>query len=76
MLPKDEDLFFYVRENGIDSLNSTDKSELFNLTFKSTDVLRGEVEKLENNEPLSTNIDSMTSEINSFLKRFRLHHPW
>ena len=38
-----EDLFFYVRENGIDSLNSTDKSELFNLTFKSTDVLRGEV---------------------------------
>lgn len=64
-----EDLFFYVRENGIDSLNSTDKSELFNLTFKSTDVLRGEVEKLENNEPLSTNIDSMTSEINSFLNK-------
>lgn len=64
-----EDLFFFVRENGIDSLNSTDKSELFNLTFKSTDVLRGEVEKLENNEPLSTNIDSMTSEINSFLNK-------
>ena len=64
-----EDLFFFVRENGIDSLNSTDKSELFNLTFKSTDVLRGEVEKLENNEPLSTNIDSITSEINSFLNK-------
>ncbi len=64
-----EDLFFYVRENGIDSLNSTDKSELFNLTFKSTDVLRSEVEKLENNEPLSTNIDSITSEINSFLNK-------
>ena len=64
-----EDLFFFVRENGIDSLNSTDKSELFNLTFKSTDVLRSEVEKLENNEPLSTNIDSITSEINSFLNK-------
>jgi two-component system chemotaxis sensor kinase CheA len=64
-----EDLFFFVRENGIDSLNSTDKSELFNLTFKSTDVLRGEVEKLENNEPLTTNIDSITSEINSFLNK-------
>lgn len=64
-----EDLFFFVRENGIDSLNSENKSELFNLTFKSTDVLRGEVEKLENNEPLSTNIDNITSEINSFLNK-------
>ncbi len=64
-----EDLFFYVRENGIDSLSGDDKNELFNLTFKSTDILRGEVEKLENNEPLSTNIDSITTEINSFLNK-------
>ena len=64
-----EDLFFFVRENGIDSLNSTDKSELFNLTFKSTDVLRSEVEKLENNEPLSTNIEIISSEIISFLNK-------
>ncbi len=64
-----EDLFFFVRENGIESLSSNDKSELFNLTFKSTDVLRGEVEKLENNEPLTTNIDNITSEINTFLNK-------
>ncbi len=64
-----EDLFFYVRENGIDSLSHDAKSELFNLTFKSTDVLRSEVEKLENDEPLSTNIDSITTEINSFLNK-------
>ena len=28
-----EDLFFYIRENGIDSLDQEHKSELFNLMF-------------------------------------------
>ena len=64
-----EDLFFYIRENGISKLDSTHKSELFNLMFKSTDKLREEVQKVENNEPLSTNIDNVTTEINSFLDK-------
>ena len=64
-----EDLFFYIRENGIDSLDQTHKSELFNLMFKSTDKLRSEIEKVENNEPLETNIDSFVSEINGLLKK-------
>lgn len=64
-----EDLFFYIRENGITSLNAEQKSELFNLMFKSTDRLREEVTKVENGEPLSDNIDSFIQEINTFLGR-------
>lgn len=64
-----EDLFFYIRENGISSLSPEHKKELFDLMFKSTDRLREEVTKVENNEPLSTNIDSFTAEINSLLAK-------
>ena len=64
-----EDLFFYIRENGLDALDKSHKSDLFNLMFQSTDMLRREVEKLENNEPLSTNIDSVITDINSFLQK-------
>lgn len=64
-----EDLFFFIRENGISCLDSQQKSELFNLMFKSTDRLREEVGKVENNKPLSTNIDSFIKEINVFLSK-------
>ncbi len=64
-----EDLFFYIRENGMDAIPEAYKSDLFNLMFKSTDWLRAEVEKVENNMPLSTNIGTMTEEINNFLQK-------
>ncbi len=45
---KMEDLFFYVRENGI----SPEYNEpLVDLMFKSGDFLKAEVEKVENNQP-------------------------
>lgn len=62
-----EDLFFYIRENGMDTLNADQKSELFNLMFSSTDKLREEVGKVEENEPLDTNINSFIDNINAFL---------
>ncbi|WP_207654450.1 chemotaxis protein CheA [Lacrimispora amygdalina] len=64
-----EDLFFFIRENGLDSLDSSHKSTLFDLMFRSTDLLRAEVSKIQNNEPLSDNVDNLTEEINSFLKK-------
>ena len=64
-----EDLFFYIRDKGIDSLDPQHKKELFNLMFRSEDCLRGEVEKVENGEPLSTDMDSFAAEINNFLKK-------
>lgn len=64
-----EDLFFYIRENGLESLDASHKSTLFDLMFRSTDMLRAEIAKVENNEPLSDNVDNLTQEINSFLKK-------
>lgn len=64
-----EDLFFFIRENSIDNISETHRHELFDLMFHSTDCLRAEVSKVENNEPLSTNIDSIIEEINTFLHK-------
>lgn len=64
-----EDLFFYIRENGIDSLSEEHKKELFNIMFDSTDKLREEIQKVENNEPLETDIDNFVSEINGLLNK-------
>ncbi|HJA93390.1 MAG TPA: chemotaxis protein CheA [Candidatus Eisenbergiella merdipullorum] len=64
-----EDLFYYIRENGTDGLDADQKSELFNLMFKSTDMLRDEIQKVENNEPLTDNIEGITEEINNFLAK-------
>lgn len=64
-----EDLFFYIRENGMDTLSDNMKKELFNLMFESTEQLRTEIEKVENNEPLSDNIDDFVNQINGFLNK-------
>lgn len=64
-----EDLFFYIRDKGIDSLDPQHKKELFNLMFRSEDFLRGQVEKVEAGEALDTDLDSFSSEINNFLKK-------
>ncbi|MDR1769266.1 MAG: chemotaxis protein CheA [Hungatella sp.] len=70
-----EDLFFFIRENGLESLDSSHKGTLFDLMFRSTDMLRAEVSKVENNEPLSDNVDHLTQEINSFLKKISNETP-
>lgn len=64
-----EDLFFYIRDKGIESLNAAYKKELFNLMFRSEDYLRSEIGKVEQGAPLSDNLDSFTVEINNLLKK-------
>ena len=64
-----EDLFFYIRDKGIDSLDPQHKKELFNLMFRSEDFLRGQVEKVEAGEALDTDLDSFSADINNFLKK-------
>ncbi len=64
-----EDLFFYIRENGIDSLDQAHKSRPYETGVKSEERLRGEVGRVENNEPLETNIDSFVAEINGLLDK-------
>lgn len=64
-----EDLFFIIRENSMEAIPQSLHHELFNLMFRSTDFFRAEVEKIENNEPLSNDIDNFLSDINSFMKK-------
>lgn len=64
-----EDLFFYIRENGMGSMTEEQKSDLFNLMFKSTDRLREDVGKVENNIPLTMDIEPFVKGINDFLSR-------
>ena len=63
---KMEDLFAFVRENGIGQENLED---LFDLMFRSGDFLKAEVEKVRNGQPLTTNIGTLEQEINDFLKK-------
>lgn len=69
---KVEDLFFFVRENGVQQQFI---SELFDLMFKSSDFLKDEVSKVENNEPLTTDIGTFEQEINDFLKKISGQTP-
>lgn len=66
-----EDLFFYIRDNGMDSLASKQKTKLFELMFESMDALRAEFEKVKNNEALATDVDTLTLRINHFLSKLK-----
>ncbi|MFU0831580.1 MAG: Chemotaxis protein CheA [Oscillospiraceae bacterium] len=63
---KMEDLFAFVRENGIDE---KDLDDLFDLMFRSGDFLKEEVQKVQNGESLTTDIGTLEREINDFLKK-------
>ncbi len=66
-----EDMFFIIRENGMDDLSEEQRSGLFDLVFQATDYFRGEVEKLKNQETLSQNIDSFVEKINTFIVKIQ-----
>ncbi len=77
---KVEDLFFLIRDNGVDTFDSVcseaEHHELFDLVFNSIDFMRSEIEKVENSEPLTENIDSDLEKINVFINKITTHfHP-
>lgn len=61
---KVEDLFYYIRENGIDHKYN---EELVNLVFKFTDFIKEEITKIEEGQPLVEDIELIEKEILSFL---------
>jgi two-component system, chemotaxis family, sensor kinase CheA len=69
---KVEDLFYFVRENGI---GAQYYNQLFDLMFKSSDFIKEEVSKVQNNEPLTTDIGTFEAEINDFLKKISDSQP-
>lgn len=59
-----EDLFFFIRENGMDHEHSR---ELFNMLFKASDFMKAEIEKVENDESLTEDISEITDNIQKVL---------
>ena len=66
-----EDLFFIIRENSMSVVSEANRSTLFDLVFQSIDYFRGEVEKIEADQPLSKDIDSFLTNINSLINKIK-----
>ena len=66
-----EDLFFIVREKGMDVVPEQTKPELFDMLFQAVDFFRGEIEKVENDQPLSQSIDHIVDKINSLIDKIQ-----
>ena len=64
-----EDLFFYIRDKGMDSLSSEIKQDLFDLMFRSEDQLRADVEKVKAGTPLGDDSGPLITEIETFLAK-------
>lgn len=59
-----EDLFFFIREHGGHQEFGED---LFNLLFQASDFIKAQTEKIENNEPISEDVDDLSNDISVFL---------
>lgn len=74
---KTEDLFFIIRDKGVETFDSVcseaEHHELFNLVFNAIDFMRSEIEKIENDEPLTDNIDSELEKIKDFIDKIIVH---
>ncbi|WP_312061102.1 chemotaxis protein CheA [Anaerotignum sp.] len=71
-----EDLFFIFRQNNTtDSLSEGMRKELFNLILRTNDFMRTEVAKIEQNEPISDNIDHFINDINTFIEKLNADEP-
>ncbi len=66
-----EDMFFIVREKGMAVVPEQTKPELFDMLFQAVDFFRGEIEKVENGDPLSQSIDHIVNKINSLIDKIQ-----
>lgn len=61
-----EDLFYYVRENGVAEVYN---GELFDLMFKCGDFLKSEIARIESSTPLTEDISEYEVEIRALLTK-------
>ena len=54
-----EDMFFIIRDQGMDAVAEDLRPQLFDLIFQAIDFFKAEVEKLENGETLTDDIDNI-----------------
>ncbi len=64
-----EDLFFIIRENTISVVSDANKPDLFNMLFQAIDYFRKELEKIESDQPLDTDIQDFMNSINNLIER-------
>ena len=70
-----EDLFFIIRDKTMEAVPEALRPELFDMLFQAVDFFRGEIEKVENEEPLSDSIDSIVDKINSLIDKIQGNAP-
>ncbi len=66
-----EDMFFIIRDKGMEAVAEELRPELFDLIFQAIDYFKAEVEKLENGESLTDDIDNIMANINSFSNKIQ-----
>lgn len=66
-----EDLFFLIREKSIAIVPEQLRPELFDIVFQAVDFFRGEIERIENGEPLLETIGTVVDKINSIIDKIQ-----
>ncbi len=66
-----EDLFFLIREKTMDVVPEALRPELFDIVFQAVDFFRGEIERVENGDPLSETIGNVVEKINSLIDKIQ-----
>lgn len=62
-----EDLFSIIRDKTMDVVPESLRPELFDLLFQAIDFFRGELEHIENEQPLTENIDTLLGKVNRLI---------
>ncbi len=66
-----EDMFFIIRDKGMEAVAEELRPELFDLIFQAIDFFKAEVEKLESGASLTEDIDSILANIKSFSNKIQ-----
>lgn len=66
-----EDMFFIIREGTMDVVSEANRPLLFDVLFQSIDYFRGEMEKVEAEQPLDKNIDTFLGNINRLIAKIK-----
>ena len=66
-----EDLFSIIRDKTMDVVPESLRPELFDLLFQTIDFFRGELDHIENEQPLTANIDTLLGKVNRLIDQIR-----
>ena len=66
-----EDLFFEIREHGMDNFTEAQRIKLFELLFKSNDMIKEDLAKVEAEEELDREVGGFIKEISKLLNEIK-----